>query len=113
MCGRFTRNYTWAQIYAMYSLTSVPSNVEPNFNICPTDQVDVIVRGGDERALIPMQLGSYTELVEETSEGDARRDLQCPLGHHRYQANVPRVVSKATVSDACVGLLRMGRDASW
>ena len=41
----------------MYSLTSVPSNVEPNFNVCPTDQVDVVVRGGDERALIPMRWG--------------------------------------------------------
>lgn len=57
MCGRFTRNYTWAQIYSMYSLTSVPSNVEPNFNVCPTDLIDVVARGGDERALIPMRWG--------------------------------------------------------
>lgn len=44
MCGRFTRNYTWAQIHAMYSLTSVPSNLQPSFNVCPTDTVDVVVR---------------------------------------------------------------------
>ena len=53
MCGRFTTNYTWAQIYAMYSLTSVPSNVRPNFNVGPTDGIDIVVRGGEERALIP------------------------------------------------------------
>jgi putative SOS response-associated peptidase YedK len=55
MCGRFTRNYTWAQIHAMYSLTSVPSNVQPSFNVCPTDTVDVVVRGGDKRILLPMR----------------------------------------------------------
>jgi len=43
MCGRFTRNYTWAQIQAMYSLTSPASNLQPRFNICPTDKVDVVV----------------------------------------------------------------------
>ena len=57
MCGRFTRNYTWAQIHAMYSLTSVPSNVQPSFNVCPTDTVDVVVRGGDKRILLPMRWG--------------------------------------------------------
>jgi putative SOS response-associated peptidase YedK len=57
MCGRFTRNYTWAQIYAMYSLTSTPSNVQPSFNVCPTDTVDVVVRDDDKRVLIPMRWG--------------------------------------------------------
>ena len=57
MCGRFTRNYTWAQIYAMYSLTSVPANIQPSFNVCPTDTVDVVVRGDDKRVLIPMRWG--------------------------------------------------------
>jgi putative SOS response-associated peptidase YedK len=42
MCGRFTRNYKWAEIYAFYRLTvGAPSNLEPRFNICPTDTVGV------------------------------------------------------------------------
>jgi putative SOS response-associated peptidase YedK len=53
MCGRFTRNYTWAQIYAMYSLTSPPSNLQPRFNICPTDPVDTVV----DHALVSMRWG--------------------------------------------------------
>jgi len=57
MCGRFTRNYTWAQIHAMYSLTSVPSNVQPSFNVCPTDTVDVVVLADDKRILLPMRWG--------------------------------------------------------
>jgi putative SOS response-associated peptidase YedK len=41
----------------MYSLTSVPSNVQPSFNVCPTDTVDIVVRGGDKRVLLPMRWG--------------------------------------------------------
>jgi putative SOS response-associated peptidase YedK len=57
MCGRFTREYTWAQIHAMYSLTSGTSNLQPRYNICPTTEVDVVVRGDDERTLMPMRWG--------------------------------------------------------
>jgi putative SOS response-associated peptidase YedK len=53
MCGRFTRNYTWAQIHAMYSLTSPASNLQPRFNICPTDTVDAVV----DHQLVPMRWG--------------------------------------------------------
>ena len=59
MCGRFTRSYTWAQIHALYSLTSTgpTSNLQPRYNICPTTPVDVVVRGDDARALVPMRWG--------------------------------------------------------
>jgi putative SOS response-associated peptidase YedK len=53
MCGRFTRNYTWQQIQALYRLTSPASNLQPRFNICPTDNVDAVV--GTE--LVPMRWG--------------------------------------------------------
>src|ERR1019366_6251381 len=57
MCGCFTRNYTWAQIHAMYSLVSSASNLQPRFNICPTTDVDVVIRGEGPRALVPMRWG--------------------------------------------------------
>ena len=53
MCGRFTRNYTWAQIHAMYSLMSPASNLQPRFNICPTTTVDAVV----DHQLVPMRWG--------------------------------------------------------
>src|SRR5579864_7413094 len=58
MCGRFTRMYTWHELVSLYHL-SVPAmtNFQPRYNICPTDTIDVVVRGGDERALAPMRWG--------------------------------------------------------
>src|SRR5437870_860719 len=34
MCGRFTRNYTWEQIHALYRLTAPAAipNLQPRFN---------------------------------------------------------------------------------
>jgi putative SOS response-associated peptidase YedK len=45
MCGRFTKNYTWAQLHALYRLTlpaAIP-NFQPSYNVCPTDPVDMVV----------------------------------------------------------------------
>jgi putative SOS response-associated peptidase YedK len=47
MCGRFTYNLTWEQIYRLYQLTLNSSNLRPNFNVCPTTTIDVAVRGDD------------------------------------------------------------------
>jgi putative SOS response-associated peptidase YedK len=90
MCGRFTRNYTWRQIWERYNLTSPPSNLQPRFNICPTTEVDVVVRGGDQRALVPMRWGlvpgwwkkplkemrmaTFNALAETVAEKPAFRD---------------------------------------
>jgi putative SOS response-associated peptidase YedK len=58
MCGRFTRMYTWQELVELYHLTMAPSsNLEPRYNICPTDTIDVVVAGGGQRALLPMRWG--------------------------------------------------------
>ncbi len=59
MCGRFTKNYTWQQIHAMYQL-SVPAaipNMQPSFNVCPTDPADVILPKEGSRDLQQMRWG--------------------------------------------------------
>ena len=58
MCGRFTRMYTWHELVELYRLTmGAPSNLEPRYNICPTDTIDVVLRGGEDRSLVPMRWG--------------------------------------------------------
>jgi putative SOS response-associated peptidase YedK len=57
MCGRFTRNYTWAQIHALYRLTAPAAipNLRPRFNACPTDPADTIVEHDGQRHLVEMR----------------------------------------------------------
>jgi putative SOS response-associated peptidase YedK len=59
MCGRFTRNYTWQQIQALYRLTmpaAIP-NFQPRFNVCPTDPADTVVAHDGARELVEMRWG--------------------------------------------------------
>ncbi len=59
MCGRTTKNYTWEQIHAMYQLTrpaAIP-NMQPSFNVCPTDPVDAVVEHEGQRNLEVMRWG--------------------------------------------------------
>jgi putative SOS response-associated peptidase YedK len=43
MCGRFTNEMTWEQIHALYKLSDsmfpVKSNLQPRYNIAPTQDV--------------------------------------------------------------------------
>lgn len=59
MCGRFTRNYTWPELQRLYGLANAapPSNLEPRFNVCPTDTIDTVVERDGTRALVPMRWG--------------------------------------------------------
>ena len=59
MCGRFTRNYTWEQIQALYRLTAPAAipNLQPRFNACPTDPADTIVERESKRELVEMRWG--------------------------------------------------------
>jgi putative SOS response-associated peptidase YedK len=59
MCGRTTKNYTWEQIHTMYRLTrpaAIP-NMQPSFNVCPTDPIDTIIERDDQRNLEVMRWG--------------------------------------------------------
>jgi putative SOS response-associated peptidase YedK len=57
MCRRFTGDYTWQQIQALYRLT-VPAaipNFQPQFNVCPTDPADTVVARDGTRELVEMR----------------------------------------------------------
>ena len=57
MCGRFTQKYTWQELIDLYQLTQPPQNLRPNYNVCPTDSVSVIIRGSSGLFLMPMRWG--------------------------------------------------------
>jgi hypothetical protein len=59
MCGRFTVKATWAELVALYRLTTdaPPHNLRPRYNVCPTDPVDVVTAADGKRELVPMRWG--------------------------------------------------------
>src|SRR5262245_19877289 len=59
MCGRFTKNYTWQQLHALYSLNTPEAipNFQPDFNVCPTDPADTILPNDGARELVQMRWG--------------------------------------------------------
>ena len=52
MCGRFTQNYTWAEVHAFLSVFGPPRNLQPHYNIAPTR-----LRKDGKRELVSMRWG--------------------------------------------------------
>jgi putative SOS response-associated peptidase YedK len=81
MCVRFTHRYTWREIHRLYSLTSPASNLQPSYNVCPTDTVNVVTSQDGKRILQPMRWGLVLTRwgVEMASKGGvpADRVLNC------------------------------------
>ena len=58
MCGRFTQNYTWEEVYAFLKVFAAPRNLRPHYNIAPTTIVDVIRLDREgRRKLVSMRWG--------------------------------------------------------
>lgn len=58
MCGRFTQLYRWQDLVDAYRIHDAPpSNLEPRYNIAPTQTIDVVVPGGDGHGIVPMRWG--------------------------------------------------------
>lgn len=58
MCGRFTQFFTWAEVHAFLDVLGAPRNIQPRYNIAPTDTIDVAAIGRDgDRKLVPMRWG--------------------------------------------------------
>ncbi|MGI9415532.1 MAG: SOS response-associated peptidase [Hyphomicrobiales bacterium] len=57
MCGRFTQAYTWQEVYEFYNLSGAPRNLQPNYNVAPTQAINVIVARNGERLMVDMRWG--------------------------------------------------------
>jgi putative SOS response-associated peptidase YedK len=55
MCGRFTQKYNWEEPQRLYRLTQPARNVRPQYNICPTGPIDVIIPGDGGLLSVPMR----------------------------------------------------------
>ena len=57
MCGRFTQFYTWAEVHEFLDVFGPARNLQPRYNIAPTDTVDVVLDRAGDRALEQMRWG--------------------------------------------------------
>ena len=65
MCGRFTQSYTWTEVHEAMSLIQTAPNLRPRYNIAPTTNIDVVVAGNGERALVlECTGGSFTAITQ-------------------------------------------------
>jgi putative SOS response-associated peptidase YedK len=57
MCGRLTVKTTWAEIVAPYrlALDRPPHNLQPRYNVCPTDPIDVVTERDGGRDFVRMR----------------------------------------------------------
>jgi putative SOS response-associated peptidase YedK len=59
MCGRATHRLSWREIHNLYRLTAprAAPNLQPNYNLCPTQSLQTVVKQEGGRALVPMRWG--------------------------------------------------------
>jgi putative SOS response-associated peptidase YedK len=70
MCGRFTQQFTWEEIYEAYNLV-VPGipNLRPNWNVAPTQDVGVVLPEDGQLTYKPMRWGLVPLLAKDTKIG--------------------------------------------
>jgi putative SOS response-associated peptidase YedK len=57
VCGRYSSDLKWEDFAKLYDLPMPQWNFEPSYNVCPTDQVPVIIPNNDARRLVLMRWG--------------------------------------------------------
>jgi len=71
MCGRFTNQYTWEELHALYDLSNRPpkSNFPPRYNIAPTQTSFVVRETEGERELAELRWGLLPKWVKAPGDG--------------------------------------------
>ena len=57
MCGRFSDLFTWEDVLKHYRLIGTPLNLEPSYNVCPTDTIGTVVARDGKRVFERMRWG--------------------------------------------------------
>jgi putative SOS response-associated peptidase YedK len=59
MCGRFTQHYTWSEVHAFLNVfgdLGTPRNLQPRYNIAPTDFIDVVTKRVRDREIVGREM---------------------------------------------------------
>jgi putative SOS response-associated peptidase YedK len=56
MCGRFTQHFTWQEVAEFLNVFGTPRNLQPHYNLAPTDTVEVVrLNEAGQREMVPMR----------------------------------------------------------
>jgi len=72
MCGRYTNQYTWKELHALYSLSDEifpTSNFPPRYNIAPTQLSFVVRENGGRRELAEFRWGLLPSWAKSPGDG--------------------------------------------
>ena len=104
--------YTWQELVELYQLSTPPwSNLEPRYNICPTDTIDVAMRGGNERSLVPMRWGLIPSWWKKPLKEMRLATFNVRNDSVAQKTMFAESFARCRRLDSRVGLLSMGDDA--
>jgi putative SOS response-associated peptidase YedK len=69
MCGRFTLFLSLAEIQGFFDLLTVPFDLQPNYNVAPTQEIPVIIQQEGARHLRKFHWGLVPFWAKDTSIG--------------------------------------------
>ena len=86
MCGRFTANYTWAELVELYRLSDdMPArNLEPRYNAAPTQEVPVCRLGPDgKREIVSLRWGLIPFWAKDEKIGYKTINARAETAHEK------------------------------
>lgn len=90
MCGRFTNRFTWKELHDLYRLTDSRPNLQPRYNIAPTQMAPVVrLRADGAREIALLRWGLLPSWAKDEK-----------IGHNTINAKAEVVASKPAFRSA-------------
>ena len=69
MCGRFVQNFTFETLQDNFNIQTAEANIQPNFNVAPTQEILTIIKHDNEIKLEKLHWGLVPFWAKDTSIG--------------------------------------------
>ena len=85
MCGRFTQKMSWREVHTLYRMPArtTPSNLQPRYNGCPTQECAAIRLEGSERAVAKLRWGLVPNWAEDARIGSRLINARSETAHEK------------------------------
>lgn len=85
MCGRYTHRLTWPEIHHLYSLVGgpPPTNLQPRYNMAPTQKAPVVRQGPEGRQLAMLRWGLIPSWAKDAKIGYSGINARAETVHEK------------------------------